>query len=138
MNIRNYKKEDYLQVEALYKDSSTFGGQYDDARDTATRLNSLVAEKANCILVAETKEQIVGTVTIFEDGRSCWLYRFAVKDNDNDVTKMLTQKAKEECKKLGHEQILVYAPAGNTAFESRYVDVGFNKGNNYTAYWMNI
>ncbi len=138
MNIRNYSEGDYSQVEQLYKSSGTFGGQYDDARDTAMRLSGLIERKPNCILVAEVEEKIVGTVTIFEDGRSCWLYRFAVKDNDKDVAKVLTQRAKEECKKLGHDQILVYAPAGDHLFERRYVDVGFQKGNDYTAYYMDI
>jgi hypothetical protein len=42
MEIRNYKPEDYEAISALYKDSSTYGGQFDEARDTSERLQKLV------------------------------------------------------------------------------------------------
>jgi len=138
MIIRNYKRVDYGQVKSLYMDENTFGGQFDEARDTEERLELLVSQKPNCIQVAQANGDIVGAVTIFEDGRSCWLYRFAVKDNDIDVSNALANKAKEICRELGHEQVLVYAPAGDKAFEGRYTEVGFNKGGNYTSYWLDL
>ena len=80
ITVRNYNTTtDYSAVKALYQDSSTYGGQYDDARDTAEKLATLVATDMHKILVAEIQKQIVGTVTLFEDGRAAWLYRFAVQ-----------------------------------------------------------
>ncbi len=139
LNIRPYNPTiDYLAVKSLYLDSATFGGQFDEARDSEDRLRDLIRQKPEAILVAENDSNIVGTVTIFEDGRSVWLYRFAVKNQDMEVTRQLWDYAKEKCKKLGHTQVLVYAPEGNDAFEERYTMIGFTKGGNFTAYWQNL
>ena len=139
MNIRNYKSDDYDQIEALYNDSSTFGGQFDENRDTKERLDNLAHKKPSAILVAEHQGSVVGTVTVLEDGRSCWLYRFAVKDNDQYAAEALLKRAKEVAKQFGHSQFLVYAPEGDVRFEERYIGAGFEfeKGGNYTCYWMN-
>lgn len=137
MVIRNYKPEDYEQVKVLYQDSSLYGGQYDDARDSESQMLKLSKTKPDVILVAEEDGEVVGTVTLFEDGRSAWLYRFAVKGGE-EVSKALWGRAKTIMKEKGHSQVLVYAPVGNKHFEERYTNVGFSKGNDYTAYWKNI
>ncbi len=138
--IRPYNPvTDYSSVESLYKDSATFGGQFDDARDSEERLRKLSLQKPNSILVAVQNEHVVGTVTLFEDGRSAWLYRFAVKSEDEQkITKELSMKALEILKEMGHSQVLVYAPAHGKHFEERYLKIGFTKGNDFTAYWQDI
>ncbi len=140
MNIRNYNPEtDYQGIEALLNAEGTFGGQFDEARDTKERLDVLEASKPGSILVAEDEGKIVGTVTLFEDGRSAWLYRFAVQqENESEITELLNEKALETMKDLGHTQVLVYAPQGDEHFEDRYTSLGFNKGNDFTAYWQDI
>lgn len=138
MIVRSYRPDDYHYIASLYEDPSTFGGQFDNNRDAEERLNALIAKNDKAILVAEVDGKIVGTVTIFEDGRSCWLYRFAVKDNNQEVAAGLIQKAREMAKELGHAQFLVYAPANNADFETRYTNAGFTKGGDYSCYWMDI
>ncbi len=140
MKIRNYNPEtDYTAIEILLKTKNTFGGEFDDARDIKERLDTLEASKPGSILVAERDDQIVGTVTLFEDGRSAWLYRFAVQqENESEITQLLNRRALEIMKDRGHTQILVYAPAGDQHFEVRYTSLGFNKGGDYTAYWQDI
>lgn len=140
MEIRNYNPDrDYESVKNLYQDSSTFGGQFDEARDTEIKLRKLIEEKPESILVAEVNKKIIGTVTLFEDGRSAWLYRFAVQsDFGKEASEKLWKQAKVILKKKGHNQILVYAPSDNSFLEERYIENGFNKGNNYTAYWQEI
>tara|TARA_B100000745_G_scaffold204959_1_gene135406 strand:- start:1568 stop:1990 length:423 start_codon:yes stop_codon:yes gene_type:complete len=140
MEIRNYNPQtDYEAVAALYKSSETFGGQYDGARDAEDRLRILVEQKPDAILVAEDNRKIVGTVTLFEDGRSAWLYRFAVQaENEAEITKLLSKQALSILKQKGHSQALVYAPAKNEHFENRYTSLGFSKGNDFTAYWQDI
>jgi hypothetical protein len=139
IKVRNYNPEsDYGQVSGLYKDSQTFGGQYDDARDSEERLKILAENKPDCLLVAEINDKIVGTVTLLEDGRTAWLFRFAVqKENEGEITKELFSEAKRILKEKGHEQILVFAPNDGN-FDKRYEEIGFNKGNDYTAYWQDI
>ena len=140
MKIRNYNPEtDYSGVETLLKSENTFGGQFDEARDTKERIDALEKSKPGSVLVAEVNGEIVGTVTLFEDGRSAWLYRFAVQpDNKSEIAELLNKKALEIMRERGHTQVLVYAPQGNQHFEGRYTSLGFNKGNDFTAYWQNI
>jgi N-acetylglutamate synthase len=139
MEVRFYTSEDYPEIEKLYKESSSFGGQFDEARDTKERLDTLVSKKPESILVAEDEGRIVGTVTLFEDGRSAWLYRCAVlSDYENEVVPILVAKAKEILKSWGHSQMLVYAPVGEALFEERYKNAGFTKGNDFTAYWQDL
>ncbi len=138
--IRNYDpKKDYPHVYQLYNTKNTFWGQYDDARDTEEKLRMLCESHENKILVAEYNNIIVWTVTLFEDWRSAWLYRFAVQqDDEHTIAKKLFEKAKNILKSLWHSQILVYWPVDDYRFEKRYIDLSFNKWNNYTAYWQNI
>ncbi len=139
MEIRIYNSEDYRAIAKLYKNSETFGGQFDELRDAKVRLDELVAKKPEAILVAVENEIIVGTVTLFEDRRSAWLYRFAVlTEFEHEAVEKLGAKAKEILKKWGHSQMLVYAPAKDTHFEKRYKNIGFAKGNDFTAYWQNL
>ena len=96
IKIRNYNPEtDCKQVSRLYENSKTYGGQYDEARDSEERLRNLSRNKPNCILVAEIGENIVGTVTIFEDGRSAWLVRSAAqKEFQTAISKRLYSEVK--------------------------------------------
>ena len=139
IKVRNYNPEtDYKKVSDLYKDSKTYGGQYDDNRDSEEKLRTLSRNKPNCILVAEIKEYIVGTVTLFEDGRNAWLFRFAVqKEFEAEISEELFLKAKKVLKDMGHSQVLVYAP-NDKIFDNRYLRLGFLKGDDYTAYWRDI
>lgn len=140
MNIRPYSPDtDYPGVERLYKLPNTFGGQFDTARDSKEKLDDLIRIKPNSILVAEEDDVIVGTVTIFEDGRSAWVYRFAVqRENEFEIASALWNEARRIAKEMGHSQILVYAPAGDADFEKRYAHLGFNKGSDFTAYWQDL
>jgi predicted N-acetyltransferase YhbS len=138
MLIRNYKTEDYDSVTSLYKDSTTYGGQFDEDRDSKERLDKLVTNKPDAILIAEDNGNILGTITLFEDGRSAWLFRFAVAENSINVARELYVRAVEILKSKGHKQVLVYAPTGNEQFEGRYKELKFNKGDDYTCYWQEL
>jgi predicted N-acetyltransferase YhbS len=138
MIIRNYKTEDYDSVVGLYKDSSLYGGEFDEDRDSKERLQQQSAKKPDSILVAEVEGKIIGTVTLFEDERSAWLFRFAVVGHSRDVMQELYEQASSILKSKGHKQVLLYAPAGEFQFEDRYIDLGFNKGGDYTCYFRNL
>ena len=138
MNIRTYHRLDYPHIKRLYETPGTFGGQFDEARDAQERLDALADSKPGSILVAEHEGAIVGTVTIFEDGRECWLYRFAVIPEYEQIVEELYRVATKMCREWGHQQLLVYAPAGDKKFEERYVGLGLTKGNDYTAYWAEL
>lgn len=137
--VRTYKNEDYPAIETLYKEGTTFGGQFDEARDSREKLDNLSSKKPEAILVAELEGEVVGTVSLFEDGRAAWLYRFAViEEEKNQVAKSLYKEAVLVFKKWGHSEVLVYAPAGDNHFAERYSELGFTKGLDYTAYFAQL
>ena len=139
MLVRNYKTEDYQQVISLYKQSELFGGQFDKNRDSEERLSRRIASDPESILVCETEGKIVGTVSLIEDGRVAWLFRFAVeKGKDEHAINALYDKALAILRVRGHKQVLVYAPANSKNFEKRYSALGFEKGNDYSCYWRDI
>ena len=139
IKIRNYNLSDYPSIESLYRERSTFGGHFDEARDSASRLDSLVKIKPDSILVAEEDGLILGTVTLFEDTRAAWLYRFAVqKEKEFEVSQLLWNSIKDVARQRGHTQVIVYAPVGDEGFRDRYIKLGFNKGDDYTAYWRDL
>lgn len=131
--VRNYTDSDFESVKALYQNTETFGGQFDEDRDSAKRMSG-----AN-ILVAEAEGKIVGTVSLLYDKRFAWLMRFAVAaEHEAEASQLLFDKASEILKAAGHTQVLVYAPEG-TKFAERYQSLGFTKGQQpYDSYWRSF
>ncbi len=133
--VRGYKAEDYEEVAALYKQGELYGGQFDEDRDSRERLNRKAANDPESILVCEQDGKIVGTVSLLEDTRTAWLFRFAA--GTNDIASALYKKASEILKARGHRQVLVYAPP-EQAFENKFAVLGFTKGCNYTCFHTKI
>lgn len=138
MRVRPYQPSDYEQLKALYTDSSTFGGQFDEARDAADRLQKKIEADPDAILVAERDGKIVGSVSLIDDGRVAWLFRFAVPHGNPDIAQALHDKAAGILKERGHAEVLVYTPVGNQDLNSRYEQLGFTKGSDYTCYWKGL
>lgn len=140
MNIRPYQSADYEQVAALYRQSELYGGQFDENRDSADRLRKRIEADPDAILIAEEDTQLLGTVSLIEDGRVAWLFRFAVQQGEQEaeVTRALSNAAVVALKAKGHNQVLVYTPVGNDTLGDRYESLGFNRGGDYTCYWKDI
>lgn len=140
IEVRPYQAADYDQLAELYRQSDLFGGQYDDNRDSQERLRKRVEADPDGILVAEDAGRIVGTVSLIEDGRVAWLFRFAVEQaaEEVDVTQRLCLHALEVLRNKGHKQVLVYSPVGNDHLDQRYEQLGFTKGGDYTCFWKDI
>lgn len=136
MIVRSYKQSDYEKLKALYLDSSLFGGQFDEARDSESRLKNKIEADPDAILVAEEDGKLTGTVSLIDDGRVAWLFRFAV--TEIEVAKLLHDRAIETLRLKGHSQVLVYTPVGNEVLNGRYEELGFTKGDDYTCYWKEI
>ena len=136
--IRSYKAPDYEQLKALYLDGSNFGGQFDEARDAADRLQRKIEADPDAIIVAEQDGKLVGTVSLIDDGRVAWLFRFAVPQDRLDVVQALHDKATALLKERGHAEVLVYTPVGNQDLNSRYEQLGFTKGGDYACYWKGL
>jgi predicted N-acetyltransferase YhbS len=140
IQIRPYNEQEYPALLALYKNSALYGGVFDENRDSETKLKKRIEADPDAILVAEQEGHIVGSVSLIEDGRVAWLFRFAVvtAPNELEVAKLLLDKANEVLSKKGHTQVLVYTPVGNSRFNNRYEMLGFTKGSDYTCFWKDI
>ena len=138
MIIRSYTTTDYDQLKTLYLDSSTFGGQFDESRDAKDRLQKKIESDPDAILVAINNDRLVGTLSLIDDGRVAWLFRFAVLSGHQDATTLLHDKAIELLKKHGHSQVLVYSPTGDDDLDTRYQSLGFTRGSAYTCFWKAI
>ena len=138
MIVRQYKTSDYERLKALYLDSLTFGGQFDEARDAANRLQKKIESDPDATLVAEQDGELVGSVSIIDDGRVAWLFRFAVPQDKPDVVQALHDKAIATLKERDHVEVLVYTPVGNQELDSRYERLGFTRGGDYTCYWKGL
>lgn len=141
MNIRNYLDSDYGQLMALYDKSDLYGGQRDDNRDSKAKLQAVTSHDPEAILIAEYNGRIVGTVSLIEDGRVAWLFRFAVEQSKDEkaILGQLYAAASRILKHRGHNQVLVYSPVGHTHLDTRYTALlGFEKGSNFTCFWKDI
>ena len=136
ISIRTYVPADYTAVRTLYEIPGTFGGQFDADRDSEDRLDEQSTKDSSSILVAEADGRIVGTVSILADKRFAWLMRFVA--TDPRAVDALCDEAYRILKERGHKQVLVYAPASDTSFETRYNSLGFNTGDEYTCFWREI
>lgn len=136
--IRSYTDLDYIKLKELYLHSEWFGGQFDEARDGREKLGKKIADDPESILVFEQNGELLGTISLVEDGRVAWLFRFAVKDNDPKITKELYEKAVETLKNRDHTQVLVYTPVGNKGLDARYESLGMTNGADYTCFWSEI
>lgn len=136
--IRSYMDSDYEDLKALYLQADLYGGVFDEARDGRERLAGKIAQDPEAILVYVRDGQLVGSISIVEDGRVAWLYRFTVVNFDEKVSKELYDAAVAVLKSRGHSEVLVYSSSTSTDLDSRYRALGMQKGGEYTAYWSRI
>ena len=136
--IRRYKDSDYDQLRDLYFHSEWYGGQFDGSRDSQEKLTTITARDPDSILVYMVGSNMLGSISIIEDSRVAWLFRFVVKDNATTVAEGLYSKAVDILKKRGHTQVLVYSPIGDKELSARYEGLGMTLGGKFLSYWSEI
>lgn len=147
--IRPYIPDDYDAVKSLYMQPELYGGVFDEERDSAARLKSRVESDPDAIIVAVKDSCIIGTVSLIEDGRVAWLYRFCVPTtivdasgvtvlfNESEVADTLCKHALDSLKAKGHKEVLVYT-SQDKLLHKRYQQLGFTQGSEYTCFWKQI
>lgn len=140
IHVRNYRSTDYEAIKALYMQGDLYGGQFDEARDSREKLANSIHADPQSILICEKEGSILGTVSLIEQGRVAWLFRFAVArtELEKDVAKALYSAACDILKARNHTQVLVYTPADDARLEKRYASLGMNKGGTYTCFWQEL
>lgn len=137
-HVSVYDDSKYPQLMQIYLHSEWYGGVFDEARDGQERLAAKIADDPQAILVYERDGELLGTISIIEDGRVAWLYRFVVKDFDRQITKELYDAAAKILKERGHSEVLVYTPVGDKNLNARYDSLGMTKGGDYTCFYKEL
>lgn len=136
--VRSYLGQDYKNLKSLYLRFEWYGGVFDEARDGRERLAAKIADDPHAILVYERDGELLGTISIIEDGRVAWLYRFVVGDFDPEITKELYDAATKILKERGHSEVLVYTPVNDANLDARYDSLGLTKGGDYTCFYRTL
>lgn len=136
-NVRPYQESDYEDVITLYKRGELFGGQFDLARDSKEKLREVTTRDPESILVCEVGGNITGSISLIEDGRVAWLFRFTVTESEqmDDVAQALYTEACRILKSRGHEQVLVYSDPNNDNLNQRYAKLGMTEGSVFRCFW---
>ncbi len=140
VHVRQYKASDYQKLEVLYKKKETYGGEFSEHRDSKAVIDRITSKDPYAVLVAELDGEIVGTISLIENERVAWLYRFCVIDdvNKDKVAEALCEKAEDLLTRRGHGQVLVYSDPNNSKLNERYKKLGFDKGGNYVCFWKDL
>ncbi len=136
--IRPYQDDDYLQLYDLYQHGEWYGGTFDQSRDSRVILANSIADDPKSIAVYVKDGTVVGSISLVENKRVAWLYRFVVKDFESVITKELYSWAIAELKQRGHQQVLVYSDHNSQELSDRYKMLGFQQGTSYTCFWQLI
>jgi N-acetylglutamate synthase-like GNAT family acetyltransferase len=136
--IRSYTYDDYDALKGLYQHTEWYGGVFDEARDGRERLAHKIAEDPEAIWLYERDGELVGTVSIIDDGRVAMLFRLVVQENDPVITKELYDHAIKVLRGRGHEQVLVYTPLSDPVLHERYIALGMHRGSDYTCYFAEL
>ena len=132
LNIRPYLSGDYNQVRSIYEE----GGLFDQENDSQHRLDEKISRDASSILVATDGEQVVGTISLMEDGRMAFMFRMAVKSiyRERGIGTALLRAAEEELKRRGNLEINILIDDQNQELKDYYKKREYKEGHSYR--WM--
>ncbi len=140
MQVRLYQGSDFEKLIALYKNKASYGGNYDESRDTPSKLRE-TARAGDLYVVENSSGEIVGSFIILDNPHTFWLIRFVIDPEAEDlltVGGLLAKKAQEIAQERGHGSIIVYTDSDNQSLNQRYMDLGFNKSDEYRCYWKRV
>lgn len=136
VSLRYYTKADYDDLTMLYKTSDEF--EFDVVTDSRQSLSRKIESDPESIVLAYQGEDLIGSVSLVEDGRIAILFRLVVRDNNSRITKELILHAEKILSKRGYKEVHITGPAENqTATEVRESS-GFRKGKRYDWFWKKI
>jgi hypothetical protein len=139
--VREYVDDDFESLIELYKNSLTYGGQYDEARDTRDKL--LATAEDLCLFVAAADNEVIGSVMILDNPHSFWLQRFCIstditEESQNDIAILLLDTTERIAQSRGHKSIIVYTNPDNEDLVARYEQLSFAKAGQYSCFWKPV
>ena len=131
-SIRSYILTDYPQVKRILEER----GLFYEPMDSEERLQEKITRDPDSIFVATRENELIGTVSIMEDGRMGFIFRLCMNsDKENTgIGIALMNKAEEELFKRGFKEINILVDSKSQQLQDYYLKRGYELGHQYT--WM--
>ncbi len=130
ITIRNYNTDtDYQQIKQILAES----GLFYEASETEDKLAEKVRRDADSLVVAVSEDEVVGTVSILEDGRMAFVFRLAVRGNKREqgIGSKLMEEAERRIKDRGHKEVWLLADETDQQLRDYYLKRKYEEGNPY-------
>jgi ribosomal protein S18 acetylase RimI-like enzyme len=133
VNIRDYKPDDYDEIQKVWKETGVGGSHRGDNK----KIIEQSIQMGGKLIVLENKEnkKITGTSWITFDGRRLHLHHIAVlpQHQNKGYGRLLTQKSLEFAKEKGYQIKLEVHQSNANAIEI-YKKIGFKRLGDYDIY----
>jgi hypothetical protein len=135
--VRAYTDSDYEKLIRLYEKSRDF--KVDPETDAQKKLAEKIRRDPDSILVIASDNDLLGSVSIIEDGRIAILFRMvAIGPDQNALLSSLVEKAEKLLKAKGYAEVHSIAPEGNTQSLSQRKSMNFTLGKKYVWFWKKL
>lgn len=133
LQIRDYKPEDYLEVEELWKDTEMGGGERGDDNEIIEETIQLGGKLF--ILEDISTGKIIGTSWLTQDGRRIYLHHFGIKPEHQGkgYSKILLKESLNFARNTG-KQIKLEVHKNNIKAVELYRKGGFKYLGDYDIY----
>ena len=137
LKIRPYTVSDYQQVKAIYQSK---GAWFTEGTDDEDRLAAKIEKDPGSILVAEKEGNIIGTVSIIEDGRMAFIVRLAVAEEERQkgIGTLLLQEAEKALKERGLKKVNILVSEVEDYLYPYYEKRGYSRGTKHLWMWKEL
>lgn len=129
IEIGNYNPSaDYPQVRQILDEAD----MYYEPSESEERLTEKSRRDPDSLMIASVGNEVVGTVSILEDGRMAFIFRLAVRKDmrGNGVGSELLKEAEKRLTERGLEEVWLLVNGNDTTLKDYYLKRGYSGGKN--------
>ena len=132
ITVRPYQDSDYSGVRQIFEIHKVFYEPF----DSQEKFKAKIDRDPESILIAALNKEVVGTVSLMEDGRMAFIFRLAVKPESKNagVGILLMHQAEKELFSRGYKEIHILVDSNNEQLADYYKKRGYETGHKYR--WM--
>lgn len=136
LRIRNYSHNDYPAIKKLYEESGWFDPETDDEGKIRTKTEG----DPQSILICTDVNDLVGTISLIEDGRIAIFFRLITKNVEDapQIRSKLLAEGEVIFKQRGYNEAHIIAPEEDIDRQNEYQQNGFQTGNPYRWMWKKL
>jgi ribosomal protein S18 acetylase RimI-like enzyme len=136
LQIRHYKSKDYQFLIDLYKE----GDLFEEEIDNENVIKQKIKRDPESIIVALKNNEIVGTVSIMEDGKFAFIFRLvvSVKERNQGIGTKLISEAEKILKKRGNLYVNIIVNEKDHKLQEYYQKFLYKKGRVWRWMWKEL